>query len=91
VRSAAPSNEFVRSARISAQRINRARFEFTTATVHTHTIFIKIDSAVSDLEMIAGEFEKIASEPLRANKSKIGVGSDRYKTELVNENETPCV
>ena len=79
MRSAAPSNEFVRSARISAQRINRARFEFTTATVHTHTIFIKIDSAVSDLEMIAGEFEKIASEPLRANKSKIGVGSDRYK------------
>lgn len=44
--------------------------EFATATVHNSYYFHKADSAVSDPEMIAGEFEKIALELLRTNKPK---------------------
>ncbi|MCK5540789.1 MAG: radical SAM protein, partial [Deltaproteobacteria bacterium] len=44
--------------------------EFATATVHNSYYFHKADNMVSDQEMVAGEFEKIAGELLKSNKPK---------------------
>jgi len=44
--------------------------KFATATVHNSYYFHKADNGVSDQEMVAGEFEKIAIELLKTNKPK---------------------
>ena len=44
--------------------------EFATATVHNSYYFHKTDNGVSDQEMVAGEFEKIAVALLKTNKPK---------------------
>jgi MoaA/NifB/PqqE/SkfB family radical SAM enzyme len=49
---------------------NAMGVDFATATVHNSYYFHKADNGVSDQEMVAGEFEKIAVELLKTNKPK---------------------
>lgn len=49
---------------------NAMGLEFATATTHNSFYFHKSDNAYEDVEMIAGEFERIALELLKTNKLK---------------------
>ena len=49
---------------------NAMGLEFATATTHNSYYFHKLDNKFEDPEMIAGEFEKIATELLNTNRPK---------------------
>lgn len=49
---------------------NSIGFEFATATTHNSFYFYKNDNKYKDTEMVAGEFENIATELLKTNKPK---------------------
>jgi MoaA/NifB/PqqE/SkfB family radical SAM enzyme len=49
---------------------NAMNLEFATATTHNSYYFHKHDNGYEDAEMVATEFEKIATELLRTNKPK---------------------
>lgn len=49
---------------------NALGIEFATAVIHNSYYFHKNDNRFDDVEMVAGEFEKIAAELLKTNRPK---------------------